>query len=142
MRFVWRIALVTALLLSWAGAGIQPSVCRAQSIPSDEEKERPRIGLVLSGGGARGAAHVGILEVLEELRVPVDYIAGASMGAIVGGLYASGLSPQDIEVAFAKVDWENAFHDAPDRQNISFRRKEDDNQALFPFELGVGKRGI
>ena len=54
---------------------------------------RPRIGLVLSGGGARGAAHIGVLKVLEDLRIPVDYVAGTSMGAIIGGLYASGMSP-------------------------------------------------
>ena len=59
--------------------------------------QRPRIGLVLSGGGALGVAHVGVLEVLEEMRVPVDVVAGTSMGAIVGGLYAAGYSPAELE---------------------------------------------
>ncbi len=59
--------------------------------------QRPRIGLVLGGGGARGAAHVGVLKVLEELRIPVDYVAGTSVGSIVGGFYASGMSAQEIE---------------------------------------------
>ncbi|MCH7931026.1 MAG: patatin-like phospholipase family protein, partial [Proteobacteria bacterium] len=58
--------------------------------------ERPKIGLVLAGGGAKGAAHVGVIKVLEELGVPIDYIAGTSMGAIVGGLYASGLSSDEL----------------------------------------------
>ena len=62
---------------------------------------RPRIGLVLSGGGARGAAHVGVLKMLDRLHVPVDVIAGTSMGALVGGLYASGLSGEQIEQAMA-----------------------------------------
>src|SRR6188474_2274518 len=61
------------------------------------EAQRPRIGLVLSGGGARGAAHVGVLKVLDEMHVPVDAIAGTSMGAVVGGLYASGMSGVEIE---------------------------------------------
>ncbi len=80
------IALLAALLSVPATAG------DAFSTPP----ERPRIGLVLSGGVARGAAHAGVLRVLEELRVPVHCIAGTSMGAIVGGLYASGVSPDDI----------------------------------------------
>ena len=58
---------------------------------------RPRIGLVLGGGGARGSAHVGVLKVLEEMRIPIDYITGTSMGSIVGGLYASGFTPDEIE---------------------------------------------
>jgi NTE family protein len=97
---------------------------------------------VLSGGGARGSAHVGVLKVMEELRIPVDYVVGTSMGSIVGGLYASGLSPEEIEEGFRTVDWTTAFNDKPDRKRISFRLKEDDVQALLPFELGVGKGGI
>ena len=80
---------------------------------------RPRIGLVLSGGGARGAAHIGVLKVLEENRVPVDAIAGTSMGAVVGGLYASGLSAADIERVMTSVDWQDAFRDRPAAQPIS-----------------------
>ncbi len=57
-------------------------------------KTRPRIGLVLSGGGARGLAHVGVIQVLEEMKIPIDYVAGTSMGAIVGAFYASGISPR------------------------------------------------
>ena len=67
--------------------------------------ERPKIGLVLSGGGARGAAHVGVLKVPERHRIPIDYIAGTSMGSIVGGLYASGMSAIEIEQALMQVDW-------------------------------------
>ncbi len=79
---------------------------------------------------------------MEELRIPVDYVVGTSMGSIVGGLYASGLSPEQLEEAFRTVDWTTAFDDKPDRKRISFRRKEDDFQALLPFELGVGRGGL
>ena len=78
----------------------------------------PRIGLVLSGGGARGAAHVGVLKVLEEMRVPVDAIAGTSMGAVVGGLYASGLSARDIEKIMTSINWQDAFRDRPPREDL------------------------
>ena len=66
------------------------------SLASDESYQRPSIGLALSGGGARGSAHLGVLRVMEELNIPVDYIAGTSMGSIIGGLYASGMSVDEI----------------------------------------------
>ncbi len=90
-------------------------------------RHRPRIGLVLSGGGARGAAHAGILEVLEELRVPVDVVTGTSMGALVGGLYASGKTPDEIRQILYDLDWSAAFKDTPPRNRLSFRRKSDEN---------------
>ena len=77
------------------------------------EAVRPRIGLVLGGGGARGAAHIGVLEVLEKLRVPVDCVAGTSMGALVSGAYASGLSPTAMRSELAKADWDDMFMDNP-----------------------------
>jgi NTE family protein len=107
-----------------------------------KSSSRPRIGLVLSGGGARGAAHVGVLKVLEENRIPVDLIVGTSMGSIVGGLYASGLSPEIMEAKLNEIDWEDLFSDRPPRENISFRRKEDDRLNLFPLEIGVKTKGF
>ena len=110
--------------------------------PADPEEMRPRVGLVLSGGGARGAAHVGVLKVLEESRVPVDYIAGTSMGAIVGGLYASGMSADEIDIAIDAMDWDRMFRDDLERQDRSFRRKRDDDlllvQAQPGFDLKTG----
>jgi NTE family protein len=97
---------------------------------------RPRVGLVLSGGGARGAAHIGVLKVLEQLRVPVDCIAGTSMGAIVGGLYASGMGPVEIEKALNAIDWDHIFSDNPSRAKMSMRRKFDD--AFFMLQKGAG----
>lgn len=98
--------------------------------------ERPRIGLVLGGGGARGSAHVGVLKVLEKLRVPIDYVSGNSMGAIVGGLYASGMPPEQIERELRAMDWDDVFSDAPPRAERSFRRKRDDDLYLIGARLG------
>jgi NTE family protein len=98
---------------------------------------RPRIGLVLSGGGARGAAHVGVLKVLEDLGVPIDAIAGTSMGAVVGGLYASGLSAREIEAALTSGNLQDAFRDRPPRSDLTFRRKAEDQNFLVRFPLGL-----
>jgi NTE family protein len=101
---------------------------------------RPRIGLVLSGGGARGAAHIGVLKVLEENHIPIDAIAGTSMGAVVGGLYASGLSALDVERVMESVDWQDAFRDRPPRTDLNFRRKLEDQSFLVKFPLGLKGR--
>jgi NTE family protein len=97
---------------------------------------RPRIGLVLSGGGARGVAHVGVLRVLEEMGIPIDAIAGTSMGAVVGGLYASGMSAGDIEALLDSVDWADAFSDRPARAGLNFRRRREDRDYLVRLPLG------
>ena len=102
----------------------------------------PRIGLVLGGGGARGGAHIGVLRVMEELRIPVDYVAGTSMGSLVGALYSAGYSPDEIQRIVERIPWEQAFRDAPDRRHQSFRRREEDLLALVPYEVGLGKKGI
>ena len=99
-------------------------------------ESRPRIGLVLSGGGARGIAHIGVLKVLEEMKIPVDVIAGTSMGSIVGGLYASGLSPAEMEKLVTSVEWNKAFRDKPPLEEQPFRRKQDTQQYQIDFELG------
>jgi NTE family protein len=101
---------------------------------------RPRIGLVLSGGGARGAAHIGVLKVLDDLRVPIDAIAGTSMGAVVGGLYASGFSAREIETVMTSVNWQDAFRDRPSRTDLTFRRKEEEENFLVNFPLGLRSR--
>src|SRR4051812_8077837 len=92
---------------------------------STTDMHRPRIGLVLSGGGARGVAHVGVLKVLEQMHIPIDAIAGTSMGAVIGGLYASGMSAKDIEALIRSVNWQDAFQDRPPRAELGFRRKQD-----------------
>jgi len=100
--------------------------------------DRPRVGLVLSGGGALGASHVGVLKVLEELRVPIDCIAGTSMGAIVGGLYASGMNAEILERTLKELDWEKIFADRPPRRERDFRRKIEDEGISLPYRIGVG----
>ena len=98
---------------------------------------RPKIGLVLSGGGARGAAHVGVLKVLEELRIPIDYIAGTSMGSIVGGAYASGTPVAEMEVVLGKLSTAALLVDRPDRIDQPIRRRRDDFAPYIGPEFGV-----
>ena len=93
--------------------------------------KRPKICLVLSGGGARGAAHVGVLKVLEEYHVPIDCIAGTSMGALVGGAYASGMSVAEMDQIIGEISTELLFKEKPPRQEQSMRRKEDDYGVFF-----------
>ncbi|OQA28039.1 MAG: NTE family protein RssA [Verrucomicrobia bacterium ADurb.Bin345] len=104
--------------------------------PAEPPTARPRIGLVLGGGGALGMAHVGVLEALEELRVPVDCIAGTSMGAIIGGFYAAGMSPAEIGELLIALDWWDLLNDKTSREYLGFRRKQDDARYLFDAELG------
>jgi NTE family protein len=124
--------LAAALLMSNA-RGAVASTPDTDAMPP----VRPRICLVLSGGGARGMAHIGVLKILEELKVPIDCIAGTSMGAVVGGLYASGMSAQQIESTIRSVDWQEAFRDAPPRRDLAFRRKQDDRNFLVRLPLGL-----
>lgn len=107
-----------------------------------DSSRRPRICLVLGGGGARGGAHVGVLEALRKLRVPVDCVVGTSMGAIVGGLYASGMSPDQIAREVRSLDWGQVFTDAPSRADLAFRRKEEDYTYAFKFKAGLNRGGI
>jgi NTE family protein len=130
-----RPAILLALTLTAVVAVIATPLAGA----AGPDGERPRIGLALSGGGARGAAHVGVLKVLEEMRIPIDCIAGTSMGSIIGGLYASGMTPGEIETALATMDWEHIFNDDPPRQDRSFRRKRDDDTYLVKTKVGVGE---
>lgn len=127
LRFIVSGALVTWLMCVQAIA----------QTPADTQ--RPRVGLVLSGGGARGVAHIGVLKVLEELHVPIDAVAGTSMGAVVGGLYASGMRANDIERLINSVNWQDAFQDRPQRAELGFRRKQDDRNFLVRYSLGLQK---
>src|SRR5690606_12672818 len=106
-------------------------------LPADEDANAD--SLVLGGGGARGAAHIGVLRELERLRVPVHAIAGTSMGAIIGGLYASGMTPQELEILISNLDWAEVFQDAPQRESLSYRRKQDDVDFPVEFELGLNR---
>jgi NTE family protein len=103
---------------------------------------RPKIGLVLGGGGAKGISHIGVIKVLEELHIPVDYIAGTSMGSLVGGAYASGMSSDEMTRLVEKLDWDKVFSDLPPRkdQSVYLKRLSDEN--LWPLVLGIGRGGV
>ena len=114
----------------------------AGPLRASEAEDSPKVGLALSGGGALGSAHVGVLKVLEELHVPVHYVAGTSMGAIVGGLYSAGVSPAEMERIFAEIDWRDTFEDRPPRRRVPYRRKVDDQTYLTRFEVGLNGEGF
>ncbi|MFZ2054570.1 MAG: patatin-like phospholipase family protein [Candidatus Aminicenantales bacterium] len=104
-------------------------------IPPAHPEDRPKIGLVLAGGGAKGAAHIPVLKLLDELDFPIDFIAGTSAGGIVGGLYAAGYSGAEIEEIFAVADWDDLFSDRPPRNLQPYFEKRLDGRyqlALFP----------
>ena len=130
---------LAVLFATFALSGPAPAQAAAQQAAS--QAPRPKIGLVLGGGGARGSAHVGVLKVLEELRIPIDYIAGNSMGAIVGGLYAAGYTPDEIGNELKTINWDDTFNDAPPRPDRSFRRKRDDDFYLVKARLGISDEG-
>jgi NTE family protein len=106
--------------------------------PTISGARRPRIGLVLSGGGARGLAHIGVIEWLEEHRIPVDYISGASMGAIVGAMYAMDNSPKELRDLVETLDFDKLLSGPPSYDELSFRRKED--RRAYPTGLEMGAR--
>lgn len=103
---------------------------------------RPRIALVLSGGGARGFAHIGVLKVLQELHVPVDMVVGTSMGGVVGGAYAAGTSVAELEKMARETNWERVVADRPPRDELTFRRREEDLLLSSRIEFGVSRNGI
>jgi predicted acylesterase/phospholipase RssA len=103
-----------------------------------DSSERPKIGLVLSGGGAKGFAHVGILKMLDSLQIPIDYIAGTSMGSIAGALYAIGYSGLDLEKLAYRNDWQEIFTDKPPRPDLPYFQKEQTGK----YQLEFGIQGV
>ncbi len=133
--------LPTAIVIAGLAAprpGLAADAAAATAAPAGS----PRIGLALSGGGARGIAHIGVLKVLEEMRVPIHCVTGTSMGAIVGGTFAAGLTPMELEKAVLKADWNEIFRDQPPRDEIAVKRKIDDYKTLFKPEFGVKDGGL
>jgi NTE family protein len=105
------------------------------------ETAPPKVGLVLSGGAARGLAHIGVLKALEEQGVRIDAIAGTSMGAVIGGLYASGYRIDELEQVALGMDWRQVFSDSPLREDVPFRRKQDDRDFLIKQRLSFRDDG-
>lgn len=128
------LALNTAALLlicAPRAAAAEPQPQAADSL------RRPKICLVLSGGGARGAAHVGVIKVLEEYRVPIDCIVGTSMGSLVGAAYATGTTVPEMNEIIGSISTQLLFREKPPREELTMRRKQDDNSILFGPEFGI-----
>ncbi len=135
--FVLRVAAVAVLVPALPAARGQAGPDGVASAPA-----RPRVALVLSGGGARGFAHIGVLRALREMRVPVDIVAGTSMGSVVGGAYAAGVSVEALEALVRGTDWNSVVADRPARDELAFRRREDDLLLPSRIEFGVGAGGV
>ncbi len=131
------IVQIMCIMLLSGFVHIHPSYAETSS-----ENKRPKIGLALSGGGARGLAHIGVLKRLEQLNVPVDYIAGTSMGSIIGGMYAMGMTADEIEQLILNMDWENEFNDYTSRNFRTFRRKNDDRRLHNTHRIGIKNDGF
>lgn len=116
-------------------------LCLLPLLAQSAEAPRPKIGLVLSGGAARGLAHIGVLKALEEQGIRIDAIAGTSMGAVIGGLYASGYKIDELEKLALNIDWRQALSDAPPREDVPFRRKQDDRDFLVKQKLSFRDDG-
>jgi NTE family protein len=126
VRFVWFFVLLMA---------------SCGRVWSQQPNPRPKIAVALQGGGAKGLAHIGVLQWLEDHHIPVDYVAGTSMGGLVGGLYATGHSPAEIQGIVEEIDWNNVLSGATPYRDLAFRRKED--LRAFPNSLELGlKRGL
>ncbi len=99
--------------------------------------ERPRIALVLSGGGAKGAAHIGVIKMLEQQRIPIDMVTGTSMGAYVAGMYALGLDATELEQQLLALDWNQGYQDKVGRDQLSLRRKRQNDEFLLRTDIGI-----
>lgn len=138
---IWRWVVASLLLLGL----VRPGTTCAQDTPTGTSAApsgpRPVIGLALSGGGALGLAEIGVIKWMEENRIPVDRVAGTSMGSIIGSMYASGMSPAEIQAFAEKIDWDAAFLPEPGYTELSFRRKQDRRDFLVAAPLGL-KHGL
>jgi NTE family protein len=145
-RWLYRmVALLAGALLSLQAAlpASGQSAATAQRSPTaqDAPAARPRIGLVLGGGGAKGGAHIGVIKVLEELRVPIDCIAGTSMGSLVGAAYATGMSAEHLQRIVTNVNWQGVLGKGP-RKDIPYHRKSLDFLFTLGLEVGVKDGGV
>ena len=116
-------------------------VAAAQGVPATTAA-RPKIALVLAGGGAKGAAHIGVLGVLDELRVPIDCVVGTSMGALVGATYATGMRPEEIQSKVLAIDWERTVGGQGRRDRMPIKRKLATMTYTLPLEIGMSRDGI
>lgn len=137
----WKWALILFYILICSIISSH-SVHSQETVPAlgSTQKRRPKIGLVLSGGGARGFAHIGVLKVLEENHIPVDFVAGASMGALVGALYSTGRTPSEMKQLIERLDWDILLRGKPVFGELDYRRKEDLRN--LPGAVTLGGKGV
>ena len=140
MRKVSRFSFAATVLCSLLFFSAFPQVSGSSTITSSAEPAPPRkrlkIGVALEGGGALGLAHIGVLQWFEDHRIPIDYVAGTSMGGLVGGLYATGRSPAELKAIVEKQNWNTIIAGETKYEDLSFRRKEDSD--AFPNRLDFG----
>ncbi|MGL6258431.1 patatin-like phospholipase family protein [Vibrio sp. WXL210] len=140
-RLLLSCSLISASSLAFASSNVPDTT-------TDTAQARPKIALVLAGGGAKGAAHIGVLKALEEMQIPIDYITGTSMGAFVGGLYSTGMSADEIESFIYSVDWNGGYRDRIERSERHIRDKEHEDRYTINPQMGIGwgefraRRGI
>ena len=133
--------IVAILLRGLMSPGFARSQDSAAGAPPTASTERPRIGLALSGGGALGLTEIGVIKWMEENHIPVDRIAGTSMGSIIGSMYATGMTPAEIQKFAKKIDWDAAFLPEPGYTELSYRRKQDRRDFVVAAPLGL-KHGL
>ena len=133
----WMV--VAAFALAPATGNADDGIACGERAPGDQ---RPRIGLALGGGGARGIAHISVIKGIEKAGIRVDCVAGTSMGSLVGGFYASGMPAAEIEELVLSLDWARMFNDSLDRAERSYRRKEEDRINLSTLGVGVNREGL
>ena len=129
--------MINGLLLAFISLHLNTAIA-ADSVSANENK-RPKIGLALSGGGAKGAAHLGVIKYLEKHNIPIDYISGTSMGSFIGGMYAMGRSSAQIEEILAEYDWGQGYNDDVPRESLSVREKQ--RQDSFQIQTNIGFDG-
>lgn len=134
--------LLTLICICTTAISASPRHEQTESAAQTQKTPRPKIGLVLSGGGARGFAHIGVLKILEENNIPIDYVVGTSMGSIIGGLYAIGLTPEEIRQGVKGIAWDKVFDDFAYREYKTFRRKQDDFDFFNIHRVGVTDDGL
>jgi NTE family protein len=138
VRLVQLVLLNALFSIPGVGQDALPVATQATTTaPATTAVPRPRIGLALSGGGAFGLAEIGVIRWMEENRIPVDRIAGTSMGSIIGAMYAVGMTPAEIQKFAEKIDWDQAFLREPTFSDLSYRRKQDRREFLISAALGL-----
>lgn len=110
-----------------------------QEVSKSDTSGRPKLGLVLEGGGALGLAHIGVIQWMEEHHIPISYIAGTSMGGLVGGIYSTGRSPAEVRKIVSGINWDQVLSGQTPFQDLSFRRKQDEHEVPGSLEFGLRK---